>query len=302
MTSPEELRAPGDRKHLERLLTEWARDPDIGAVVTAGRLRHLVGVVAIAAILGGLRGEDGVERIGFKGGSSLELRFGFKARSSRDLDAAYRGELQEGIRSIRTALEQGWNGFAGSITEPEDIVRAGVHPPPVRTKIKLRYKGRDFITMPFEISAAEGKSMDRPEKLPVKVSLRPVQLAGPEQIPLLPVRYQIAQKLHACTEDLTGTDRRNDRARDLHDLLLIRELAVSPNDLPSVRQACLEIFNGRQKHPWPPRIVVWDDWPSVWQDLARREESAMTLDEAVREVQRFVDDIDNAKPGKQLPD
>ena len=51
--------------------------------MTAGRLRRLVGVLVIVGTLDGLRDADGNERIGFKGGSALELRFGLQARARR---------------------------------------------------------------------------------------------------------------------------------------------------------------------------------------------------------------------------
>ena len=50
-------------------------------------------------------------------------------------------------------------------------------------------------------------------------------------------RYQIAQKLRACTEWFeTGPE--NDRYRDLMDLLLLRDVLTNA-DLPRVREACL---------------------------------------------------------------
>jgi Fe-S-cluster formation regulator IscX/YfhJ len=96
------------------------------------------------------------------------------------------------------------------------------------------------------MAAAEGRSMDSPELLPSAVQLAPVRLEGPETISFLPIRYQIAQKLHACTED--AGDPPNQRVRDLHDFILIEELAVRPDDYQAVREACLEVFEGRDRH------------------------------------------------------
>lgn len=42
-----------------------------------------------------------------------------------------------------------------------------------------------------------------------------------ERVALIPLPYQVAQKLHACTEVRPGRD--NDRFRDLIDLLLLGE-------------------------------------------------------------------------------
>jgi predicted nucleotidyltransferase component of viral defense system len=59
------------------------------------RLQRSVGVLVIAGALDGLRDDSGREMIAFKGGSALEIRFGLRARASKDLDGAYRGELQK---------------------------------------------------------------------------------------------------------------------------------------------------------------------------------------------------------------
>ena len=104
---------------------------------------------------------------------------------------------------------------------------------PIRFKVKLRYKNKDFVTVPLELSVAEGGSLDNIEAQPPSLDISRVQLQGPDSIPLLPLRYQIAQKLHACTEDL-GPEQSNQRARDLHGLLLIEELGLDKKDLPAV--------------------------------------------------------------------
>ena len=110
MSTPPQ-RLPGDRGHLGRLLDVWARD--VEARVTSGRLRRLVGVTAIIQMLDGLKDEEGRERIAFKGGAALELRFGFRARASNDLDGAYRGEVSEAIGLIDEGVRRGWSGFTG---------------------------------------------------------------------------------------------------------------------------------------------------------------------------------------------
>lgn len=279
---------PGDVNHINRLLTKWAND---AGGVTAGRLRRLVGVVVIAAALGGLRDEDGVERIGFKGGSALELRFGTRARASKDLDAAYRGVLDEGLDLIRQALDVEWNGFSAMLGPRQPILRAGVTPPPVRVDVKLRYRGRPFVTIPFELSAAEGRSMDNPESAALAVAMSPVQIPNVEAVAFLPIRYQIAQKLHACTEEC---DPPNQRVRDLADLLLIEELALGDTDLPAVREACVETFALRAKHPWPPTVALWPAWPVMWERLAHEEQLEMTLAEAADAVASLIQAIDAA--------
>ncbi len=69
------------------------------------------------------------------------------------------------------------------------------------------------------------------------------------------VAYQIAQKLHACTE--VKADEDNHRFTDLLDLQLL-EGAV--DDWPAVRTACEEVFRLRAKHAWPSAVAVYPSW------------------------------------------
>jgi predicted nucleotidyltransferase component of viral defense system len=99
--------------------------------------------MVIVQMLDGLPDETGEERIGFKGGAALELRFGFRSRASRDLDGAYRGEVTEAIQLIDQAVRRGWHGFTGSATEGEPILNAGLSLPPIRFRVKLLYKQKE---------------------------------------------------------------------------------------------------------------------------------------------------------------
>ncbi len=286
-------RLPGDRTHLARLLDAWARDTE--EPVTSGRLRRLVGVTAIIQMLDGLKDEAGQERIAFKGGAALELRFGFRARASNDLDGAYRGEVSEAIGLIDEGVRRGWSGFTGRTSEGEPIVGTGLAVAPVRFRVRLLYKNKDFVTVPMELSPVEGRSLDQVEVLPAAVSLEPVQLTGAEAIPFLPLRYQVAQKLHACTEDV-GEERPNQRARDLADILLIEELALNDDQMSGLRDACVEIFGLRGKHLWPPVVVAWPGWDVIWGRLMETERLDYSIAEAVVRVQDLVDRIDSARP------
>jgi hypothetical protein len=64
---------PGNVGHLERLPQKWADQSaaEAGRHAAAGRLRHLIGVTVVVAMLDGIRDDHGAERIGFKGGSAL---------------------------------------------------------------------------------------------------------------------------------------------------------------------------------------------------------------------------------------
>jgi Nucleotidyl transferase AbiEii toxin, Type IV TA system len=274
--------------HLTRLLGAWRDSQD--EQITEGRLRKLVGVTLIASALDGLRDENGKPRLVIKGGSGLALRFGSSARASQDLDTAYRGSLDEAIQLVKSVLGQGHQGFIGTLGVEEPIVRAGVTPPPIRTKIKLLYtRGvtRPFVTIPFEISAGEGDSLDYPDEAAIGFSLTPVQLDTPEKVAFLPLPYQIAQKLHASTDNI-GAEL---RVHDLMDILFIKEIALGDDDYPAIRTACEKIFAGRGRHAWPPMITTRDGWPEQWERLIEVEQTPITLNQAIADVNGFVDVI-----------
>lgn len=283
------MESPGDRSHLERLLTTWSDSTGI----TAGRLRRVVGIAVIADMIDGFPDEDGRPRIVFKGGAALEMRYGMRARSTKDLDATFRGDLDEAVSLIEETVTAGWSGFTGRITELEFIQRAKTQPHQDRLKIKLGYRGKDFVTIPFEMSSAEATSLQVPEIFSLAISLEPVQLKGIASVALLPLCYQIAQKLHACTES-PRDDYPNDRARDLPDLLLIEELGIDENNLPSVRAACVEIFDARGDHQWPPQVQVIQGWDVLWNNLVETEGLLISLNEAVSAVNLLINRINAA--------
>lgn len=105
---------------------------------------------------------------------------------------------------------------------------------------------------------------DEIDHVPAK-SLDHVGLTGPDTIPCVAVRWQIAQKLHACTE--VFDDGENDRFRDLMDLQLLGEL-VADDEWSGVKAACIEVFDGRRKHSWPPDVTVYESWNAGYRALA----------------------------------
>ncbi len=238
--------------------------------------------MAIAAMLDGLPGEDGRARLVIKGGGGLQLRLGARARTTSDLDTAFRGDIIEARDLLRSALIRGWSGFEGVLSDEVEITRAGITPPPWRARIKLAYKSKPFSTVAFEMSAAEGASLDFPEYHSVAISLAPVQLPDPGKIAFLPARYQIAQKLHACTEPPTG-DHPNTRVRDLYDILLIAEL-VELEEYPALSAACREIFELRGRHTWPPVLSEQPSWRETWRRLAEDRQVGLTFDQAFADV------------------
>ncbi|MEX0973585.1 MAG: nucleotidyl transferase AbiEii/AbiGii toxin family protein [Solirubrobacterales bacterium] len=131
-----------------------------------------------------------------------------------------------------------------------------------------------------------------PELVPVAIGIADFKLDGPERVTCLALRYQVAQKLHAVTEQPDG--RANHRFWDLIDLQLQHELLGE--DLARVREACAEIFAGRDLQPRPPELVVPDDWREPYAAAAGELDASLPLDvdAAADQVRHFIAAIDAA--------
>lgn len=287
MTVPERARPARRLQGLERWLEDWAK----ATGTTGGRLRRQLGVAVVAGMLDAVRDEAGRHRFVIKGGSALELRFGLRARSSRDLDSIYRGVTAEAAIEAEAAVTKEWQGFTGIVARVETVEVPGLAVPPIRFDVRLSYRGDPFATVPMEVSGPEGAAVEG-EDLVVAPSLAPVGLEGPDVVPCLSLAYQIAQKLHACTDPLDGI-RPNDRARDLADILLIEELAADRLEFGELAAACADIFSARDRHPWPPELVVHDHWADLWARIVEDDGFPITdVQEAAGLVRDLIGRID----------
>jgi len=134
-----------------------------------------------------------------------------------------------------------------------------------RLEVKVEYMGRVWSSISMEISAYEGTDMPA-EQVPA-ISLSDFGLRGPEWLPCISLVKQVAQKLHAMTEELEG-GRPNERFRDLWDLWVLRDLVPPTAEL---RDVCEETFRLRATHPWPPEVVVRDQWIEPFAALGEGE-------------------------------
>lgn len=248
---------PGNLSHLQRLANAAAA----AASVPAGRYQRWINTHIISAVLDRARDEDGEPLFTLKGGAAMELRLGINARASKDYDAAFRNRAENMLDALDHALADDWGGFQLQRTEPQAV--RDTHA--LRMDIKLAYKGRPWGSVQLEVAPAEGQAGQEIDRVPAR-PLDHVQIDGPEWIACVSVRYQIAQKIHACTE-VYADGRANDRFRDLIDLPLLRDLTAD-DQLPAVREACVEIFALRGKHTWPPEVTVFPSWPAAFTTMA----------------------------------
>ena len=215
-------RTPSRRGHLERLTGDYGRAHGIAHE----RARRWLSLVSFAGALDSVRADDGA-RFLIKGGASMELRLGLGARTTKDIDVVFRGAPREMLDALEEAFAQPYGNFSFRRKGPvEDIRETGSR----RLLVQVGFAGKDWQTLQIEVARPEATEA---ELVPVAIGIADFRLDGPERVACLALRYQVAQKIHAVTEQPDG--RTNHRFWDLIDLQLQRELLG--NDLARVREA-----------------------------------------------------------------
>ena len=97
---------------------------------------------------------------------------------------------------------------------------------------------------------------------------------------------QIAQKIHACTKTVNGT---NNRVHDLYDITLLEPLIAQ--DIPKLKQACQHVFKKRDTHPWPPKLNEWEHWPKLWENLEIPEDHKIEYATARQTVTNLIEQL-----------
>jgi Nucleotidyl transferase AbiEii toxin, Type IV TA system len=240
----------------------------------------------------------------FKGGAAIEMRMRrlkvdtapdevsttpITPRATRDLDAAFRGELDGIASAVEAALSEPRHGFA---------FRTEIETPDAKNMIRFRVRVSYLQTgvgglsphllssVKLEVSRYEGTHYP-PDMVPA-FSLKPFGIDGPSHLPCMALPKQIAQKLHAVTE-IPEEGKTNDRFRDLIDIVMLSVL-VSPS--PELRAVCEETFRIRKKHSWPPNVVVNPEWIEPMEQRAREMGlTTTTADEIIAFVTNYVNNI-----------
>lgn len=204
-----------------------------------------------------------------KGGTALKLRVGEAgSRFTPDFDAARASSvtLDDYLNKLGDKLAEGWGGFTGTVSqldppEPEGVPEDYVMRP---FDIRLAYRSRHWLTVRFELGHDEiGSTKIHDLRIAADIvemfDILGLQTPGP--LPLFTVPHQIAQKLHACTA-VNPKTRRNERAHDLVDLQLLDQEEVI--DLAEVAAVGARLFTARRSHPWPPTVVAYEGWDTIY--------------------------------------
>jgi hypothetical protein len=284
-TEKPKRKAPFNTNVLERWVGIHARRTDIAPK----RLNRWIHFMVLLAALEPLRDDEDKPLFVLKGGVAMELRLGLEARATKDLDAVFRESMDEMLARLDEALRAGFGDFTFERTEAKRIGETNSQ----RVDVLLSYRGRRWGTVQLEIAPAEGRSLEDVDNVDA-IGIDDFGLDGPKEIPCLTIRYQIAQKLHACTAPPPEGKDENSRFHDLIDLLLLKPL-IPGGGLAAVRAACIDTFTVRDTHSWAPELVIYLSWAEAYERLAIEQGFAITdVEEAAALVRGLIAEIDAA--------
>lgn len=275
------VKVPPNRSTLDRYVVAFANESG----TDVARVRRLISFMAVAGVLQDAA-PNGAPKWVVKGGVALELRFRDKARATKDLDVILNSDAGDLLDELETALGATYEGFKFRRKGPEHRMPNGA----VRLKVQVEYRGREWGTVELDVAHREGET--EVEFLEGVDLLNDFGIRSPDVVGSLALRHHVAQKLHGATQP-PPPGRRNERFRDLVDLLLMREIV---EDYAALREAAEEVFRRRATHTWPPVLDPPVEWKEPFARMARETGLPITdLDEAVREIRQFVDTIVTAR-------
>ena len=215
-----------------------------------------------------------------KGGCSLKLRYGERqSRFTMDFDTASTMDVDSFIRVMRERLAEGWSDFTGTLdidrpASPKGIPAEYVMQPFL---VHLNYHGKAWCNVRLELSRNEIGDAEEPESSPVAPDIMRIfeglGFPPPQNIPLMPLKFQVAQKLHGLSAHGSS------RIRDLIDLQLI--MRNSDVNLMQVKAVCERLFAYRKCHAWPPEIAKGNGWDEQYSAQKYDLPVLPTVDEAI---------------------
>lgn len=250
--------------------------------VAEGRVRAWVAYMILAGVLDRATTADSPLFI-VKGGVALELRLRDRARATKDIDIVLRDTTADLAGSLEDALTgEPYQGFSFRRKGEPLLLDNGA----VNIEFGVTYKGQPWTSVSVDIARAEPGEADV-EWVDAIALTDALGVSGPAQLPCLPLRFHVAQKLHGMTLP-PRPGRQNERFRDLVDLLLMD--AMITHDYAALREACELVFRNRNTHSWPPDLsTVPAHWAQPFSRLAEELELAETdLEAALVRVRNFV--------------
>lgn len=293
-----------------RVLNGWITQAQDRLGVAGSRLGWLVAATVVSAALQRAMDESGSPVFLLKGGTMLQYRLPGMSRTTQDIDGLIRGDVDSFLDQLDRALGEPWG--------PLTLVRGEVeiiHVPhrlvePRRFDIIVLLNGVTWRRVQVEIAPDEGHAGAAPEQIP-SPSLAGFGLPTPDRLVSLSLRYQIAQKVHACTDPHDPPQHINDRARDVVDLLLLRDLIDSTGKptSPEVRAAVEDVFAARAREAeatggsprtWPARLAAHAHWGPSFSKAAESAGLTIPLVDAVAQVNSWLARVEQGASQDQI--
>jgi hypothetical protein len=192
------------------------------------------------------------ERWILKGALALDYRFGDRARTTRDVDLAMRGDETSAAADLLAAQAVDLGDFFSFALErtgaPEGLADGAA----VRYHVVAELAGRVFDEFALDVGfdLPDGVEPDR---------LRGPDLLGfagiePVVVRALQLEFAVAEKVHAYTRSYGEGSLASTRVKDLADLVLIAGGAAL--DALLLRSALNATFGRRATHPLPVRLPL----------------------------------------------
>jgi hypothetical protein len=295
----------GKEPNSARTLDAWIIQAQERVGVDHGRLGWLVASTVVVAALQRAVDESDAPRFLLKGGTYLQHRLDWAGRSTKDVDGIVRGEIDGFLDALDRSLREPWGPLRLSRTETEVIQTPTRVLRPRRFDVKVSLRGVVWRSVKVEISPDEAGIGDHPFVFATP-SLSHFGLPSPDALVGIALRFQIAQKLHACTDPHDPPHAVNDRPRDLVDLLLLRDLLASDTattdaDLRAAGQAVFDTRAaeaeqlGLVARHWPPAVQSHPHWPDDYARAAGDAGLTVTLDDAIAELNDWIGKLDAAR-------
>lgn len=212
--------------------------------------------------------------------------------------------LNEGIAKIQSLdfrLRKQWGAIGFTRSEVEEIRVPSKTINPRRFYINLSLRGKLWRKVKIEISPDEGKAGSSFEPF-TPPSLSGFGLPTPDALVGLQLSYQIAQKIHAASDPHNPPEYINERARDLVDLVLLRNMVLETGNPTNdeLKSAIRDIFEaradealttGRAPRSLPAYIVAYPHWKDDYLKTAHEVSVDLSIEEATSLINEWIDDL-----------
>lgn len=212
-----------------------------------------------------------------KGAFALELRFGDRARATRDVDLGVDLALlseadhseEQFARSLRAAAEHSLGDY---FVYRIPIDREGPLPfPDVRAyRFGVQASVADRPFEDFNVDVGVGMSMVTPTDEISESDTLAFAGITPRRFRVISLPQHFAEKVHAFTRQ--WDERENTRVKDLVDITLMLE--GTPPDREATRLALQRVFGSRGSQPLPTQIP---DPPVSWMETYSRAATVINL-------------------------